>query len=209
MRHLRILRISRRQWKTKVAANIIALRTDRGGEFVSDQFTAFCDEHRIRRDLIAPYTPERTEWGGRAKESNGGRNGQENVVFNKEASFKWNVDKDGIAHYVPLNGEDDEPSESKSIANSTSSSPATTPPSTPSSNAHKSPSSPGSNDSRDTLKLISDLSYVQAEATDVFCDNSTNEQVADIRTKALPRAKHDFFWMQVGVCNFESRGTVE
>ncbi|KAK9675902.1 hypothetical protein RND81_11G040000 [Saponaria officinalis] len=40
-----------------------------------------------------------------------------------------------------------------------------------------------------------------------FC--GTNEQVADIFTKALPQAKHDFFRMQLGVCNFESRGSVE
>lgn len=37
---------------------IISLRTDRRGEFVSDQFSTFCDELGIRRDLTAPYTPE-------------------------------------------------------------------------------------------------------------------------------------------------------
>ncbi|KAK9669666.1 hypothetical protein RND81_13G146900 [Saponaria officinalis] len=37
----------------------------------------------------------------------------------------------------------------------------------------------------------------------------TNEQVAYIFTKALPQAKHDFFRMQLGVCNFESRRSVE
>ena len=40
-----------------------------------------------------------------------------------------------------------------------------------------------------------------------FC--STNEQTADIFTKALPQANHDFFRMQLGICNFESRGSVE
>ncbi|KAL8112747.1 hypothetical protein AgCh_020162 [Apium graveolens] len=40
-----------------------------------------------------------------------------------------------------------------------------------------------------------------------FC--GTNEQVADIFTKALFQAKNDFFRMQLGVCNFESRGGVE
>lgn len=40
-----------------------------------------------------------------------------------------------------------------------------------------------------------------------FC--GTNEQVDDIFTKALPQAKHDFFRMQLAVCNFESRGAVE
>lgn len=37
---------------------IITLRTDREGEFMSDQFNALCDEHDIHRDLTAPYTPE-------------------------------------------------------------------------------------------------------------------------------------------------------
>lgn len=39
-----------------------------------------------------------------------------------------------------------------------------------------------------------------------FC--GTNEQTADIFTKSLPQAKHEFFRMQLGVCNFESRGSV-
>ena len=35
-----------------------ALRTDRGGEFLSNEFITFCEEQGIRRELIAPYTPE-------------------------------------------------------------------------------------------------------------------------------------------------------
>lgn len=35
-----------------------ALRTDRGGEFLSNEFITFCEEHGIRRELTAPYTPE-------------------------------------------------------------------------------------------------------------------------------------------------------
>ncbi|KAI3721795.1 hypothetical protein L2E82_32813 [Cichorium intybus] len=34
------------------------LRTDRGGEFTSKEFDAFCDEQGIKRQLTAPYTPE-------------------------------------------------------------------------------------------------------------------------------------------------------
>ncbi|GKA38705.1 retrovirus-related pol polyprotein from transposon TNT 1-94, partial [Tanacetum coccineum] len=34
------------------------LRTDRGGEFLSKEFSGFCDEHRIKRELTAPYTPK-------------------------------------------------------------------------------------------------------------------------------------------------------
>lgn len=37
------------------------LRTDRGGEFTSQEFQAFCDNHGIKRNLTAPYSP--TEWG--------------------------------------------------------------------------------------------------------------------------------------------------
>ncbi|KAE8672699.1 Detected protein of unknown function [Hibiscus syriacus] len=37
---------------------IKALRTDRGGEFVLHEFNSFCEEHGMRRELTAPYTPE-------------------------------------------------------------------------------------------------------------------------------------------------------
>ena len=37
---------------------IKALRSDRGGEFTSNEFNLFCEESGIRRELIAPYTPE-------------------------------------------------------------------------------------------------------------------------------------------------------
>ncbi|KAJ3686893.1 hypothetical protein LUZ61_016057 [Rhynchospora tenuis] len=37
---------------------IKALRSDRGGEYVSTAFTNFCDEHGIRRFLTAPYSPQ-------------------------------------------------------------------------------------------------------------------------------------------------------
>jgi len=40
-----------------------------------------------------------------------------------------------------------------------------------------------------------------------FC--GTNEQAADIFTKSLPQDKHQFFRPQLGVCNFESTGSVE
>ena len=35
-----------------------ALRTGHGGEFLSNEFITFCEEQGIRRELIAPYTPE-------------------------------------------------------------------------------------------------------------------------------------------------------
>ncbi|KAJ0502796.1 putative RNA-directed DNA polymerase [Helianthus annuus] len=33
-------------------------RTDRGGEFCSNEFNAFCEEHGIRRELSEPHTPQ-------------------------------------------------------------------------------------------------------------------------------------------------------
>jgi hypothetical protein len=39
-------------------SNIIGLRTHRGGEFTSNEFTNFCHENGIRRQLIAAYTPQ-------------------------------------------------------------------------------------------------------------------------------------------------------
>ena len=35
-----------------------ALRTDRGEEFLSQEFTRFCEDQGIRRELTAPYTPD-------------------------------------------------------------------------------------------------------------------------------------------------------
>nr|GEV66863.1 zinc finger, CCHC-type [Tanacetum cinerariifolium] len=34
------------------------LRTDRGGEFTSNEFTKYCKENRIARQLTAPYSPQ-------------------------------------------------------------------------------------------------------------------------------------------------------
>nr|GEX85959.1 retrovirus-related Pol polyprotein from transposon TNT 1-94 [Tanacetum cinerariifolium] len=34
------------------------LRTDRGGEFTSNEFTKYCKENRIARQLLAPYSPQ-------------------------------------------------------------------------------------------------------------------------------------------------------
>lgn len=34
------------------------LRTDHSGEYCSNEFAVFCEEHGIRRELIAAYTPQ-------------------------------------------------------------------------------------------------------------------------------------------------------
>ncbi|GAA0154298.1 hypothetical protein LIER_12323 [Lithospermum erythrorhizon] len=38
--------------------NIKCLRTDRGGEYLSSDFNAYCNEHGIKRQLTNPYTPQ-------------------------------------------------------------------------------------------------------------------------------------------------------
>ncbi|KAK2990141.1 hypothetical protein RJ640_007543 [Escallonia rubra] len=37
---------------------IKAMRSDRGGEFISKEFKAFCEENGIRRPLTIPYSPQ-------------------------------------------------------------------------------------------------------------------------------------------------------
>lgn len=37
---------------------IQTLRTDRGGEFISQEFNSYCDRAKIKRQLTAPYTPQ-------------------------------------------------------------------------------------------------------------------------------------------------------
>jgi transposase InsO family protein len=37
--------------------NIRSLRSDRGGEYLSNQFKSYCENHWIRKFLTAPYTP--------------------------------------------------------------------------------------------------------------------------------------------------------
>jgi transposase InsO family protein len=38
--------------------NIRFLRSDRGGEYLSNEFKSYCENHGIRRFLTAPYTPQ-------------------------------------------------------------------------------------------------------------------------------------------------------
>ena len=44
--------------KTETGRRVKALRTDRGGEFCSNEFTKFCEEKGIRRQLTVAYTPQ-------------------------------------------------------------------------------------------------------------------------------------------------------
>lgn len=42
----------------EIGTTIKTLRTDRGGEFVSQEFQTFCDTTGIKRHLTAPYSPQ-------------------------------------------------------------------------------------------------------------------------------------------------------
>jgi len=37
---------------------IKVLRSDRGGEYFSKEFSTFCEENKIIHQMIAPYTPQ-------------------------------------------------------------------------------------------------------------------------------------------------------
>ena len=41
---------------------IKCLRSDRGGEFTSNDFFDFCEEHGIRREFSTARTPQQMEW---------------------------------------------------------------------------------------------------------------------------------------------------
>ncbi|GJS84530.1 zinc finger, CCHC-type containing protein [Tanacetum coccineum] len=48
----------RQRIKTEMRLKLRMLRTDRGGEFTSNEFTKYCKEHGIARQLTAPYSPQ-------------------------------------------------------------------------------------------------------------------------------------------------------
>ncbi|GJY99628.1 zinc finger, CCHC-type containing protein [Tanacetum coccineum] len=48
----------RQQIEMETRMKLRMLRTDRGGEFTSNEFTKYCKENRIARQLTAPYSPQ-------------------------------------------------------------------------------------------------------------------------------------------------------
>ena len=44
--------------ETEKRMKIKTLKLDRGGEFTSDEFSKYCLEHGIKRQLTAPYSPQ-------------------------------------------------------------------------------------------------------------------------------------------------------
>ena len=51
-------RIFKRLVEQETGSIIGTFRTDRGGEFTSQEFQTFCDQHGIKRHLTAPYSPQ-------------------------------------------------------------------------------------------------------------------------------------------------------
>lgn len=43
--------------ETETGHKLMALRTDRGGEFTSVEFMEYCADHGVKRQLTAPYSP--------------------------------------------------------------------------------------------------------------------------------------------------------
>ena len=51
-------RIFKEMVENEVEMRIKCLRSDNGGEFVSNEFYDYCEENGIRRDFSATYTPQ-------------------------------------------------------------------------------------------------------------------------------------------------------
>jgi histone deacetylase 1/2 len=54
---LQAFRIMKIAAEVEAEAKLKALHIDRGGEFTSNEFKAFCEAHGIQRYLTAPYSP--------------------------------------------------------------------------------------------------------------------------------------------------------
>ena len=48
--------------ETEKGMKIRTLRSDRGGEFTSGEFSKYCLEHGMKRQLTAPYSPQQNGW---------------------------------------------------------------------------------------------------------------------------------------------------
>jgi transposase InsO family protein len=53
--------------ENKLSTKIKALRTDRGREYLSEQYKNFCAEKGITRQLTIPYTPQQNGVAERRK----------------------------------------------------------------------------------------------------------------------------------------------
>jgi transposase InsO family protein len=44
--------------ENQIGKGLKAIRSDRGGEFISGNFKEFCDKHGIKREYTIPRTPQ-------------------------------------------------------------------------------------------------------------------------------------------------------
>lgn len=51
-------KIFKKMVETKAGKVIKCLRTNRGGEYISNEFADYCKEHGIKRQLTTPNTPQ-------------------------------------------------------------------------------------------------------------------------------------------------------
>ena len=51
--------------ENETSLKIKCLRSDRGGEFTSQEFNSFCEEHGIKRQLSTPQTPQQNGFAER------------------------------------------------------------------------------------------------------------------------------------------------
>lgn len=55
---LQTFKMFRRKVETETGERIKVLRTDRGGEFLSNEFTKYCNETGLERHYTSPYSPQ-------------------------------------------------------------------------------------------------------------------------------------------------------
>lgn len=91
-------KVFKKQVENEFGLKIKCVRSDRGGEFTSNEFKQFCDEHGIKRQLTTPYTPQQ----------NGMMEGRNRTVLNmtrsllKAMSMPQNYWAEAVRHSIYL-----------------------------------------------------------------------------------------------------------
>jgi len=68
--------------KKETSTFIKCIHTNRVGEFTSQEFTDFCKENGISRQLTVAYTPQK-KWGGREEKQNYHEHGSQHALWEK------------------------------------------------------------------------------------------------------------------------------
>ena len=58
MRHFIFFKIYKAEVENQLERKIKRVRSDRGGEYLSNEFNLFCEEHGIIHERTPPYSPE-------------------------------------------------------------------------------------------------------------------------------------------------------